>query len=140
LKGNLLDRKEAIALLVELGSSQLVSPDLVILELRNPDNYQLKIKGNYRFRDVGMFLKNRFSLEEINNYLVIFKHSIVLTLTNPYQIYPKNERHTPIFREKGLIGSKICQKKPTKRSKPATSFSSLFALLSFSSLNLRFSE
>jgi hypothetical protein len=73
LKGNLLDRKEAIALLVELGSSQLVSPDLVILELRNPDNYQLKIKGNYSLRDVGIFLKNRFNLEEINNYLVIFK-------------------------------------------------------------------
>ena len=69
----MLDRKEAIALLVELGSSQLVSPDLVILELRNPDNYQLKIKGNYSLKDVGIFLKNRFSLEEINNYLVIFK-------------------------------------------------------------------
>jgi len=68
-----LDRKEAIALFVELGSSQLVSPDLVILELKNPDNYQLKIKGNYSFKDVGVFLKNRFSLEEINNYLVIFK-------------------------------------------------------------------
>jgi hypothetical protein len=69
----LLDRKEAIALLVALGSSQLVSPDLVILELRNPNNYQLKIKGNYRLRDVGLFLKNRFCLKEVNNYLIIFK-------------------------------------------------------------------
>ena len=69
----MLNRKEAIALLVELGSYQLVSPDLVILEQRNPDTYQLKIKGNYNFKEVGKFLKNKFCLEEINNYLVIFK-------------------------------------------------------------------
>jgi hypothetical protein len=68
-----LDRKEAIALLVELGSNQLVNPDLVILELRKPNSYQLKIKGNYRFNEVGIFLKNKFCLEEINNYLIIFK-------------------------------------------------------------------
>jgi len=68
-----LDRKEAIALLVELGSHQLVNPDLVILEQRKLNKYQLKIKGNYNFKDVGLFLKNRFCLEEINNYLIIFK-------------------------------------------------------------------
>jgi len=73
LRGNLLDRKEAIALLVELGSYELVSPDVVILEQRRLDRYQLKIKGNYNFKDVGLFLKNRFCLEEINNYLIIFK-------------------------------------------------------------------
>jgi len=73
LRGNLLDRKEAIALLVELGSYQLVSPDLVILEQKKLGNYQLKIKGNYNFKDVGLFLKSRFCLEEINNYLIIFK-------------------------------------------------------------------
>ena len=69
----MLNRKEAIALLVELGSYQLVSPDLVILEQRRLDSYQLKIKGNYSLKDVRLFLKNRFCLEEINNYLIIFK-------------------------------------------------------------------
>ena len=69
----MLDRKEAIALLCELGVNQLVIPDLVILEQRKLDSYQLKIKGSYSLKEVGLFLKNRFCLEEINNYLVIFK-------------------------------------------------------------------
>ena len=68
-----MDRKEAIAILAELGSYQLVSPDFVILEQRNIGNYQLKIRGNYSLKDVVTFLKNRFCLEEINNYLIIFK-------------------------------------------------------------------
>ena len=68
-----MDRKEAIALLVELGSYQLVSPDLVILEQRKLDRYQLKIKGNYNFKEIGLFFKERFCLKEVNNYLVIFK-------------------------------------------------------------------
>jgi len=69
----LLERKEAIALLSELGVNQLVSPNLVILEQRKLDNYQLRIKGSYNFKDVGLFLKNRFCLEELNNYLIIFR-------------------------------------------------------------------
>ena len=68
-----MNRKEAIALLVELGTHQLVSPNFVILEQRKIDNYQLKIKGNYNFKEIELFLKNKFCLEEINNYLVIFK-------------------------------------------------------------------
>ncbi len=69
----MLDRKEAIALLYELGANQLVYPNFVILEQRKLDEYQLKIKGNYSLKEVGSFLKDRFSLEEMNNYLVIFK-------------------------------------------------------------------
>jgi len=68
-----LDRKEAIALLSELGINQLVNPNLVILEQRKLDNYQLRIKGSYNLKDVGLFLKNRFRLEELNNYLIIFR-------------------------------------------------------------------
>jgi hypothetical protein len=68
-----LERKEAIALLCELGVNQLVSPSLVIPEQRKNDKYQLKIRGNYSLKELGLFLKNRFCLEEINNYLVIFK-------------------------------------------------------------------
>lgn len=68
-----MDRKEAIALLFELGTCQLINPCLVVLEQNKPDKYQLKIKGDYSFRDVAVFLKNRFCLKEVNNYLVIFK-------------------------------------------------------------------
>ena len=68
-----MDRKEAIALLSELGINQLVNPNLVILEQRKLDNYQLRIKGSYNLKDVGLFLKNRFRLEELNNYLIIFR-------------------------------------------------------------------
>jgi len=61
-----LGRKEAIALLVELGSNQLVSPDFVILEQRKLDRYQLKIKGNYNFKELGIFLKNyRFDTKKL---------------------------------------------------------------------------
>jgi hypothetical protein len=71
-EGTRVNRKEAIALLAELGSRELVNPDLVVLELRSPEAYQLKIKGNYNFKDIEFFLKNRFSIEECKNYLVIF--------------------------------------------------------------------
>lgn len=67
-----MNRKEAIALLSELGASQLVYPNFVILEQRKTDNFQLKIKGNYNFLEIGKFLQNRFSIEEIKNFLVIY--------------------------------------------------------------------
>jgi hypothetical protein len=66
-----LNRKEAIDLLVELGASQLVSPNIVVVEQKKLDNYQLKIKGNYSIHEIGMLLKNRFSIEEIKSYLII---------------------------------------------------------------------
>ncbi len=67
-----MDRKEAITLLRELGANQLVCPSLVILEQRKTENYQLKIKGTYNFHEIGNFLKNRFSIEEIKNFLIIY--------------------------------------------------------------------
>ena len=67
-----MNRKESIALLRELGANQLVCPSFVILE---PDKagsfYQLKIGGNYNLHEIGNFLKCRFSVEEIRNFLVI---------------------------------------------------------------------
>jgi hypothetical protein len=68
-----MNRKEAIALLSELGAKKLVSPDFVIVEERNSDTFQLKIKGSYNIQDVKLFLKERFSFEEIKDYLIIFK-------------------------------------------------------------------
>ncbi|MGO8807109.1 MAG: hypothetical protein ACLQO7_11000 [Candidatus Bathyarchaeia archaeon] len=60
-----MDRKEAVALLKEIGIEQLIQPSLVLVEKRKPDSYQLKIKGNYDLKQITIFLKNRgFSLEE----------------------------------------------------------------------------
>ena len=69
--GKHLNRKEAIALLIELGANQLVTPNFVILEQLQPDSFQLKIKGDYNLKDIGIFLKNRFSIGESKNYLTI---------------------------------------------------------------------
>ncbi len=69
-----LDRKEAVALVKELGDRELVQPVFVVIENRTPDKIQLRIKGNYDCRQVEMFLKNRgFSYKENKDDLVIFK-------------------------------------------------------------------
>ena len=69
----MLDRKEAVALLKELGVEQLIQPSLVLVEKRKTDSYQLKIKGSYDLKQITIFLKNKgFRLEENEDYLVIF--------------------------------------------------------------------
>jgi hypothetical protein len=68
-----VNRKEAIALLAELGLRELVNPDLVVLEERSPQEYRLKIKGTYNIKDIECYLKNRFCIEESQNYLIIYK-------------------------------------------------------------------
>jgi hypothetical protein len=73
--GNKLNRKEAVALFTELVAQGYVQPNLVIVEQRKLDKYQLKIKGNYDRSQIELFLKNTmFSIEENKNYLIIFKH------------------------------------------------------------------
>ena len=67
-----MNRKEAITLLSELGANQLVSPSFVILEQRKTENYQLKMKGNFNFTEIRNFLKNRCSMEEIKDFLIIY--------------------------------------------------------------------
>ena len=70
--GNILDRKEATALLKELDAEHLVQPLMVLVDQRKPDNCLLKIKGEYDRKEIQVFLKNRgFSYEENNNYLII---------------------------------------------------------------------
>ena len=73
-RGNLLDRKEAVALLKELGTDHLIQPSLVLIKQRTPDSYQLTIKGDYDLKEIELLLKNRnFCIEENKNYLNIFK-------------------------------------------------------------------
>jgi len=67
-----MNRREAITLLSELGANQLVYPSFVILEQIKTDQYQLKMKGSYNFHEIGVFLKNRFLIEEIRTFLIIY--------------------------------------------------------------------
>ena len=73
--GEHMNRDEAIAILLELGTNQLVNPNLVLLEQREPDKYRLQIRGDYNRQLIMVFLKNRdLSFEQMNNdYLIIFK-------------------------------------------------------------------
>jgi len=72
LWANILDRKEATALLKELGAEHLVQPLMVLVDQKKPDNCQLKIKGEYNSKEIQVFLKNRgFSYQENNDYLII---------------------------------------------------------------------
>ena len=66
-----MNREESVALLKELGDHQLVSPIVASIEHRLPDTYQLKIKGDYDLQAMKRFLKNKFSVEENQDYLVI---------------------------------------------------------------------
>ncbi len=74
LREEYMNRKEAIAVLNELASNQLVNPDLVLIEQREPDNYGLQIRGDYNRQLIVTFLKNKHLSFEMNNgYLIIFK-------------------------------------------------------------------
>jgi hypothetical protein len=72
IEGEQMNRKEAITLLSKLGANQLVCPSFVILEPGKTGSYQLKIGGSYNLPEIGNFLKSRFSVEEIRNFLVIY--------------------------------------------------------------------
>ena len=68
-----MKRAEAIALLRELEAEHLIQPTAVLIEQRKPERFQLKIKGDYDCKQIEKFLNNRFSLEESDGYLVIYK-------------------------------------------------------------------
>jgi hypothetical protein len=71
LRRKSMKRAESVALLEELGANQLVSPVVVSLEQILPGIYRLKIKGDYDLQAMKLFLRNRFSVEENKDYLVI---------------------------------------------------------------------
>ena len=74
LRGERLNRKEAIALLSELGANMLVDPNLVLLEKKETDRYRLQIRGDYNRQSIIIFLKKRhLSFEMNNDYLIIYK-------------------------------------------------------------------
>ena len=69
-----MNRKEAIAVLSELSSNQLVNPNLVLIEQREPDKYELQIRGDYNRQLIVTFLRSKHLSSKMNNeYLIIFK-------------------------------------------------------------------
>jgi hypothetical protein len=69
-----LERKEAIALLKELGRAHLLQPSWVLIEERTPNRYQLCVKGNYDLFGIENFLKNHaLEFEDARGFLCIFK-------------------------------------------------------------------
>ena len=66
-----MKRKESVALLKELSANQLVNPTVVSIEHMLPDSYRLKIKGNFDIQAMKKFLKDKFSVEENKDYVVI---------------------------------------------------------------------
>jgi hypothetical protein len=69
-----MQRKEAVALFTELVAKGYVQPNLVSIEQRKTDKFQLKIRGDYNSKEFELFLKNKgCSYEENKGYLIIFK-------------------------------------------------------------------
>jgi hypothetical protein len=74
LKGERMNRREAITLLSELSANQFLNPNLVLLEKREPERYRLQIRGDYNRQSIVAFLRKRhLSFEMSNDYLIVFK-------------------------------------------------------------------
>jgi len=72
----LLDRPEAMALLRELMSYNLVEPSWVSIGERKPKNYQLQIKSDYNKSEIEKYAQEKqlTVIEDmVRKYLVIFK-------------------------------------------------------------------
>jgi hypothetical protein len=69
-----MKRTEAVGLLKELAAEQLIQPSLVLIQEKSTERFQLQIKGNYDFKQIEMFVKNRFSLEESQGFLIFTSH------------------------------------------------------------------
>jgi len=73
-EGDTLNRKEAVALFTELVAFGQVLPNFVSIEQGTPEKCQLKIKGDYDYQKMEIFLKDKgFSCEKNNECLIIFK-------------------------------------------------------------------
>jgi hypothetical protein len=71
--GKALNRKEAVALFTDLVANGYVQPHLVLIEQKEPNKFQLKIKGEYDSSQTEQFLKIRGLLcEKTEDYLIIF--------------------------------------------------------------------
>ncbi len=77
--GTIVNRVEAMALLKELVAVNLVDPSFINMLQREPNHYQLQIKGEY-FRSGLEEYAKRFGLsieeDKERKYLVIFKREV----------------------------------------------------------------
>ncbi len=71
-----MKRHEAVALLKELSSENLLHPSWVLIDQRKPDRFQLCVKGGYDRRGIEVFVqKYNLAIEEdlTKGLLCIFK-------------------------------------------------------------------
>jgi hypothetical protein len=76
VRGNLLNRLQAMAMLKELVDNNLVDPSYVSLGKRTPTNYQIQIKCDYNKKEIEAHAKKHgLTIEEDKEklYLLIFK-------------------------------------------------------------------
>jgi RIO-like serine/threonine protein kinase len=67
-----MKQEEATVLLNELGANKLVNPKLVLIENKEPNGYQLQIRGDYDRYAIALFIRKRkLSCKMENNYLTI---------------------------------------------------------------------
>jgi hypothetical protein len=74
-----MKREEAIALLTEMASLQLVQPLSVQLEQHQPDKYMIKIKNGFNTEQIEAYLRNKkLQLQHDNEkgYLLIFEPEV----------------------------------------------------------------
>ena len=70
-----MQRYEAVALLKELDAQHLIQPSMVLIEKRNPDTYELHLKGFYDLELITGFVKQYdLAVKEdiMKGHLVIF--------------------------------------------------------------------
>ena len=67
-----LDRKEAVALVKELGDRELIRPIFVMIDRAEPDRFNVKMKGDCDWKEIELFLKGRgYTFQQKSDYLII---------------------------------------------------------------------
>ena len=59
-----MKRSEAVALLKELSTKQLIQPTFVLINQQKPECFELQIKGSFDFQAINQFVNNRFTIKE----------------------------------------------------------------------------
>ena len=76
---NIMKREEAVALLTEMASLQLVQPVSVQLEQHKPDKYMIKIKNGFNTEQIEAYIRNKklqLQHDTEKGYLLIFEPEV----------------------------------------------------------------
>jgi hypothetical protein len=74
-----MKREEAIALLTEMASLQLIQPVSVQLEQHKPDKYMIKIKNGFNTEQIEAYIRNKklqLQHDREKEYLLIFEPEV----------------------------------------------------------------